>query len=102
MFNIQNLMDNAKCFDTVRKIRWSDKITCPDCRSNNVIRFGYDESQPERRKYHCKSCKRYFDDLTDTVFAGHHQALKTWILCLYLMGLNLSNQQIAKKINFEQ
>ena len=29
-------------------------------------------------------------DLTDTVFEGHHQPLRVWILCLYLMGLNLS------------
>ena len=22
-----------------------------------------------------------FDDLTDTIFAGHHQPLKVWVLC---------------------
>ena len=32
------------------------------------------------------------------MFAGHHQPLKTWLLCLYLMGLNLSNQQISKEL----
>jgi hypothetical protein len=39
-------------------------------------------------------CQR-FDDLTDTIFAGHHQPLRTWIACLYLMGLNQSGLQIA-------
>jgi hypothetical protein len=39
-----------------------------------------------------------FDDLTDTVLAGHHQPLRVWVLCLYFMGLNLSNQQIAKEL----
>ena len=38
------------------------------------------------------------NDLTDTVFAGHHQPLKVWILCLYFMGLNLSNEQIAHEL----
>jgi hypothetical protein len=33
--------------------------------------------------------------LTDTIFAGHHQPLKVWILCLYFMGLHVSNEQIA-------
>jgi hypothetical protein len=33
--------------------------------------------------------------VTDTIFAGHHQPLKVWILCLYFMGLNVSNEQIA-------
>ena len=38
-------------------------------------------------------------DLTNTVFAGHHQPLKVWISCLYLMGLNVSNNQIAKELD---
>jgi uncharacterized protein YejL (UPF0352 family) len=36
------------------------------------------------------------DDLTSTIFEGHHQPLKVWILYLYLMGINLSNAQIAR------
>jgi hypothetical protein len=31
--------------------------------------------------------------------AGHHQPLKVWISCLYLMGLNLSNSQIAHELS---
>ncbi len=41
------------------------------------------------------------DDLTGTVFAGHHQPLRVWILCLYFMGLNLSNSQIAKELGLD-
>src|SRR5437016_8791252 len=37
-------------------------------------------------------------DLTDTIFAGHHQPLKVWVLCLYFMGLNVSNEQIAHEL----
>jgi hypothetical protein len=40
--------------------------------------------------------------LTATVFAGHHQPLAVWIGCLYLMGLNLSNQQIAKEFGLNK
>jgi hypothetical protein len=29
--------------------------------------------------------------------AGHHQPLRVWVLCLYFMGLNLSNRQIAEE-----
>jgi hypothetical protein len=25
--------------------------------------------------------------LSGTIFAGHHQPLQVWILCLYLMGV---------------
>lgn len=44
-------------------------------------------------------CGRQFDDLTKTIFAGHHQPLRVWIMCLYLMGLNLSNHQIAYELD---
>jgi hypothetical protein len=40
--------------------------------------------------------------LTGTIFAGHHQPLKAWILCLYFMGLNLSNKQIARELDLNQ
>ncbi len=44
-------------------------------------------------------CQVRFDDLTDTIFAGHHQPLRVWILCLYFMGLNRSNQQSAQELD---
>ncbi|MEZ5476765.1 MAG: hypothetical protein R3E95_04525 [Thiolinea sp.] len=64
----------------------------------NTIRRGKDDRQPERQRYQCKACDKRFDDLTGTVFEGHHQPLKVWVLCLYLMSLNLSNQQIAQEL----
>src|SRR4051812_28192470 len=42
-----------------------------------------------------------FDDLTGTVLAGHHQPLRVWVLCLYFMGLNLSNWQIAQELGLD-
>jgi hypothetical protein len=43
-----------------------------------------------------------FDDLTGTVLAGHHQPLRVWVLCLYFMGLNLSNRQIAHELDLSE
>ena len=54
--------------------------------------------QTDCQHYQCKHCDRYFDDLTNTVFAGH---LKVWIACLYLMDLNVSNSQIAKELDLQ-
>lgn len=34
--------------------------------------------------------------------AGHHQPVQTWMLCLYLMGLNLSNAQIAQELGLNK
>jgi transposase-like protein len=68
----------------------------------NIIKNGKDETQPERQRYVCKSCKHHFDDLSDSVFAGRHQPLRVWVGCLYLMGLNLSNTQIAHELDLSQ
>lgn len=99
MIHIQSLIDDAKCFDTVRDLRWPDGIKCRNCASPEVTKQGRDETQPERQRYLCKSCERRFDDLTDTIFVGHHQPLRIWILCLYCMGLNRSNAQIAEELD---
>ena len=62
-------------------------------------RQGDPSSDCVRIVYECRSCGRRFDDLTHTIFAGHHQPLRVWILCLYFMGLNLSNEQIAQELD---
>jgi len=95
MVNIQDLFDDARCYQTIRDMRWPDGVTCPHCSSAAVIKNGRDDTEPHRQRYECQGCRRRFDDLTDTIFAGHHQPLRTWIGCLYLMGLNLSGLQMG-------
>jgi transposase-like protein len=63
-----------------------------------VARHGRDDTQPYRQRYRCSACGSRFDDLTGTALAGHHRPLRLWVLCLYLMGLNLSNRQIAHEL----
>ena len=102
MINIQNLIDDAKCYETVREIRWSAGLKCPHCNSAVISKRGHDERQKARQRYQCDSCQRQFDDLTGTIFEGHHQPLRVWVLCLYFMGLNLSNQQIAAELDLNK
>jgi transposase-like protein len=99
LVHIQNLMDEAKCFETVRQLRWPEDATGPHCSSKDVTKDGRDDTRPERQRSLCHACRRRFDDLTGTIFAGHHQPLRTWILGLDLRGLNLSNQQIAQELD---
>jgi hypothetical protein len=63
-----------------------------------VARHRRDDTQPHRQRYRCTTCGSRFDDLTGTALAGHHRPLRVWVLCLYLMGLNLSNRQIAQEL----
>ena len=98
MINLTSLIDDAKCYELIRHYRWPDGVRCTSCSSATVIRHGHDETQRHRQRYRCKDCGARFDDLTGTVLAGHHQPLRVWVLCLYFMGLNLSNQQIAQEL----
>ena len=63
-----------------------------------MIQRGFDDTEPARQRYECTACHTRFAEVPDTIFAGHHQALKVWILCLYFMGLHLSNEQIAQEL----
>jgi len=92
MIHMLSLMDAAEYFATVRDLRWPDGVQCPHGDSSEMTKQGRDDTQPERQRYLCKSCQRCFDDLTDALFAGHHQPLRISILYWYLMGLNLSNR----------
>ncbi len=97
-----DLLDNAKCYEKVRQPRWPSRVTCPHCASLDITRQGKDDTQPEKQRYRCKTCQRRFDDLTLSVFSGHHQPLKVWMHCLYLMSLNLSNRQISLELDLNK
>jgi transposase-like protein len=113
LVNLSGLMDDAKCLAVVRQHRWSEGVCRPGCDSPSVIRDECDDTQPHRQRYRCKACASRFDDLTGLdaasrhlppgdrcamVLAGQHQPLRIWVLCLYLMGLNLSNRQLAGEL----
>jgi transposase-like protein len=77
-------------------------VSCSHCGSEAIIKQGKDDAPPERQRYSCKACQRKFDDLTGSLFAGRHQPLKNWVLCLYFMSLNLLNAQIARELDLNE
>ena len=102
LVNLSSLIDDAKCYALVRQQRWPEGVRCPGCGSAAVVRHGRDDTQAQRQRYRCNACRVRLDDLTGTVLAGHHQPLRVWVLCLYLMGLNLSNRQIARELDLNE
>jgi transposase-like protein len=100
--NITHLIDEVQCDQTVREWRWPDGVVCPSWESTDAIKRGCDDTEPARQRSACHDCTKRFDDLTDTIFAGHHQPLKVWVLCLYFMGLNVSNEHIAHELSINE
>jgi transposase-like protein len=102
MCRLNNLIDESKCYEEIRKKRWSCGLHCPHCTSNKISKRGKNHRQQECRRYACKHCGRRFDDLTETIFMGRHQPLSVWFTYLYLMGLNVSNRQAAKELGLDE
>jgi transposase-like protein len=102
LVNHSALIDGAKCFALVRQHRWPEGVRCPACGGVSVVRDGRDDSQVHRQRYRCRACVGRFDDLTGTVLAGHHLPLRVWVMCLYFLGLHLSNRQIAQELGLDR
>lgn len=70
MIPLTALLDDAKCYEVLHSLHWPEGETCPHCQSAQVSKQGREATQPARRKYCCGDCRRYFDDLTGTIFAS--------------------------------
>src|SRR5918997_5702670 len=99
LVDLASLIDDARCHELVRRHRWPDGVRRPRRVGARVARDGRDEARRHRQRYRCAACGARFDDLTGTALAGHHQPLRVWVLCLCLMGLNLSNRRIARELD---
>ncbi len=98
LVNLQALIADAKCYEVIRQLRRPDGVRCPVCGAAEIIKRGFHTQQAHRQRYQYRACRRQIDDLTGATLAGHHQPLRIWVLCLYFMGLNLPNQQIAAEL----
>jgi hypothetical protein len=70
MINIQALIDDAKCFQTVRATRRPDGVRCPGCGGAEVTKDGHDPERIRRRKIKRMIC------FSETVRLTHYW----WIL----------------------
>ena len=103
MSGILSLMSEGQCYDKLREKRWSCQgPQCPRCDSNNCTVIAKATEDDPNQKYGCDDCNRHFNDLTGTLFQHSKIPLKSWMCCLHLMGLNVSNRQIAKELNVSE
>jgi Transposase zinc-ribbon domain len=46
--NILGIVDDARCYETLRRLRWPEGVRCPHCDSPHVVKQGRDETQGNR------------------------------------------------------
>jgi len=70
LVNLAGLLDEAKCFELVRQMRWPQGVRCVRCGGDHVLRNGHDDTQQFRQRYVCRDCSARFDELSETALAG--------------------------------
>lgn len=63
MLNIQNFIDDAKCFEKVRELRWGDGILCPQAAPIDVLLEASRVPPSFQKSGHCRSnlCRNQAD-----------------------------------------
>ena len=69
MINLQNVLIDSRCYETVRLLRYPTGSVVRTAAAE-ITKQGRDTTQPARQKYHCECCYRRFDDLTETKVGG--------------------------------
>ncbi len=62
MVTIEQLINKAKCYEVVRKLRWLKGVHCTTCDSKNVRKRGLHGRYSDRQRYECYACQRQFND----------------------------------------
>lgn len=99
--SLLRILDEKACYELLREARWSEGVNCAHCSSTQTTKQGLCTNGLVQ-KYACSGCGRDFNDLTNTIFSNSKKSLKVWIACLYLMSLNVSNNQISKELEISQ
>ncbi len=43
--HIQNLIDDDRCYEAVRRLRWGSEIKCAHCEDKHIIKRGRDDKE---------------------------------------------------------
>ena len=97
--HLHHLFNAEQCQAYIHTLRWKDRpLQCPRCQSHHIGRWGTYQYRPGCQRYWCHSCKRTFNDLTDTLLHQSQRPLAYWILATFLLCLACSSRRIAREV----
>src|SRR5437667_4285985 len=97
--HLHQLFNAEQCQAYIHTLRWKDRpLQCPRCQSHHIGRWGTYHYRPGCKRYWCHSCKRTFNDLTDTLLHQSKRSLRHWILATFLLCLACSSRRIAREV----
>jgi transposase-like protein len=99
LVNLTELLSEDRCYNTLRQLRWSEGVHCPNCGSSEYRHNGFHSKYTSRQRYICKGCHKQFDDLTGLSFEGSHKNIQTWMTVLFLVSVNCPGEKIAEALD---
>jgi len=93
-------LDDGWCYEMLRRCRWPHGVACVRCGSRRVTVHTRSRRTP-RLRYLCLGCRRTFNDLTGTIFAGSNLPLTTWFCGLSLLSEELSTVEYARALSIK-
>jgi transposase-like protein len=99
LLHLHQLFNAEQCQTSIHTLRWKDRpLQCPRCQSHHIGQWGMYQYRPGCQRYWCHSCKRTFNDLTDTLLHRSQRSLAYWILATFLLCLACSSRRIAREV----
>ena len=97
--HIHQLFNAEQCQAYIHTLRWKERPPpCPRCQSRHLGQWGTYQYRPGCKRYWCHSCKRTFNDLTETLCTGARGRRSYWILATFLLCLLCSSRRIAREL----
>jgi transposase len=97
--HIHQLFNAEQCQAYIHTLRWKERpLQCPRCQSRHIGQWGTYQYRPGCKRYWCHSCKRTFNDLTETLLHRSKRPLSYWILATFLLCLSCSSRRIAREL----
>lgn len=82
-------LSEEKCLEMLEKNRWKKGISCPYCKSKEVVKNGTDDSCGIKvQRYICNHCEHTFNVKTKTIFGDSRVPLKKWFVMIALLSTN--------------
>ena len=97
--HLHQLFNIEQCQTYLHTLRWQDRpLQCPRCQSHTIGQWGTYHYRPGCKRYWCHSCKRTFNDLTETLLHRSQRPLAYWILATFLLCFACSSRRIAREV----
>jgi len=100
---VESRLADAELLEWLRSFRWPDgRVHCPHCGSDQVRAYRSSSHRREVPTYRCGSCRRRFNDRTDTVFAQTRLPMTRWFAAALLIELGAGRRSLQRYLQVDR